>query len=144
MIFFTSDIKEFDICALSSLKETIIRNYFLFYTHKLLIIRILYFIKISSTFRHKEARPFYYSSQYGLISVVIAIKFIELNKFTPIKSPDIYSAPALSVAILIGPIFDTLRVFILRISNGVSPFTADRNTSTTVCLCLVFRTCKLH
>ncbi len=62
----------------------------------------------------------------GLISVVIAIKFIELNKFTPIKSPDIYSAPALSVAILIGPIFDTLRVFILRISNGVSPFTADR------------------
>ena len=32
-----------------------------------------------------------------------------------------------AVAILIGPIFDTLRVFILRISTGVSPFTADRN-----------------
>jgi UDP-N-acetylmuramyl pentapeptide phosphotransferase/UDP-N-acetylglucosamine-1-phosphate transferase len=63
----------------------------------------------------------------GLISAVMAIKFIELNKFTPIKSPDIYSAPALSVAILIGPIFDTLRVFILRLYNGVSPFAADRN-----------------
>src|SRR6201986_1383197 len=62
----------------------------------------------------------------GLISVVMSIKFIELNKFTTMKSPDIFSAPALSVAILIGPIFDTLRVFILRISNGVSPFTADR------------------
>jgi UDP-N-acetylmuramyl pentapeptide phosphotransferase/UDP-N-acetylglucosamine-1-phosphate transferase len=62
----------------------------------------------------------------GLISVVMAIKFIELNKFTTIKSPDIYSAPALAVAILIGPIFDTLRVFILRISTGVSPFKADR------------------
>ena len=49
-----------------------------------------------------------------------------MNKFTTMKSPEVYSAPALAVAILIGPIFDTLRVFILRISNGVSPFMADR------------------
>ncbi|MDO3624974.1 MraY family glycosyltransferase [Mucilaginibacter sp. BT774] len=62
----------------------------------------------------------------GLISAVMAIKFIELNKFTTVKSPDVYSAPALSVAILIGPIFDTLRVFILRVYSGVSPFKADR------------------
>src|SRR5579863_634068 len=63
----------------------------------------------------------------GLISVVMAIKFIELNKITNAASPAVFSAPALAVAILIGPIFDTLRVFVLRISNGVSPFTADRN-----------------
>jgi UDP-N-acetylmuramyl pentapeptide phosphotransferase/UDP-N-acetylglucosamine-1-phosphate transferase len=63
----------------------------------------------------------------GLISVVMAIKFIELNKFTGTNTPDIFSAPAVAVAILIGPIFDTLRVFILRILTGVSPFTADRN-----------------
>lgn len=63
----------------------------------------------------------------GLISVVMAIKFIELNKFTNVKTPEIFSAPALAVAILIGPIFDTVRVFILRISNGLSPFAADRN-----------------
>jgi UDP-N-acetylmuramyl pentapeptide phosphotransferase/UDP-N-acetylglucosamine-1-phosphate transferase len=63
----------------------------------------------------------------GLISVVMAIKFIELNKFTNIKTPEIFSAPALAVAILIGPIFDTVRVFILRISSGSSPFAADRN-----------------
>lgn len=62
----------------------------------------------------------------GLISVVMAMKFIELNKFTSIKSPEIFSAPALAVAILIGPIFDTLRVFVLRLSSGVSPFKADR------------------
>jgi UDP-N-acetylmuramyl pentapeptide phosphotransferase/UDP-N-acetylglucosamine-1-phosphate transferase len=54
----------------------------------------------------------------GLISVVMAIKFIELNKFTDLKTPEVYSAPALAVAILIGPIFDTLRVFILRLSSG--------------------------
>jgi UDP-GlcNAc:undecaprenyl-phosphate GlcNAc-1-phosphate transferase len=63
----------------------------------------------------------------GLISCVMAIKFIELNKFTGTSTPEILSAPALAVSILIGPIFDTLRVFILRISTGVSPFTADRN-----------------
>jgi UDP-N-acetylmuramyl pentapeptide phosphotransferase/UDP-N-acetylglucosamine-1-phosphate transferase len=63
----------------------------------------------------------------GLISVVMAIKFIELNKFTNVTTPEIFSAPALAVAILIGPIFDTVRVFILRISSGLSPFAADRN-----------------
>ncbi len=66
------------------------------------------------------------SMMIGLISVVMAIKFIELNKFTTIKSPEIFSAPALAVAILIGPIFDTLRVFVLRIASGGSPFVADR------------------
>jgi len=63
----------------------------------------------------------------GLISVVMAVKFIELNKVAANVTPAIFSAPALAVAILIGPIFDTLRVFVLRISSGVSPFTADRN-----------------
>jgi len=63
----------------------------------------------------------------GLISAVMALKFIELNKFSSGKLPDVFSAPALTFAILIGPIFDTLRVFIMRIANGDSPFTADRN-----------------
>ncbi|WP_374948777.1 MraY family glycosyltransferase [Mucilaginibacter sp.] len=63
----------------------------------------------------------------GLISAILAIKFIEVNKFTSLKTPEVFSAPALAFAILIGPIFDTLRVFILRIIKGVSPFTADRN-----------------
>jgi UDP-GlcNAc:undecaprenyl-phosphate/decaprenyl-phosphate GlcNAc-1-phosphate transferase len=64
----------------------------------------------------------------GLISAVMAIKFVELNKLTVATIPPaIYPAPALVVAILIGPIFDTLRVFTLRIAAGRSPFSADRN-----------------
>lgn len=63
----------------------------------------------------------------GLISAVMAIKFIELNKLTGARVEVIYSAPALAVAILIGPIFDTLRVFTIRIAGGRSPFSADRN-----------------
>ena len=63
----------------------------------------------------------------GLISAVMAIKFIELNKFSTLNPPLVYSAPALSVAILSVPIFDTLRVFALRLFAGISPFKADRN-----------------
>lgn len=63
----------------------------------------------------------------GLVSIVMAIKFIEVNKTIDAGLPHIYSIPALSIAILIGPIFDTLRVFTLRILNGSSPFQADRN-----------------
>jgi len=63
----------------------------------------------------------------GLISAVMAIKFMEVNRVATGTSPQIYAVPAITFAILIGPIFDTARVFILRISNGVSPFVADRN-----------------
>ncbi|MFD2145623.1 MraY family glycosyltransferase [Mucilaginibacter antarcticus] len=63
----------------------------------------------------------------GLITVVMAIKLIELNNVEVANVAYIASAPALTIAILIGPIFDTLRVFCLRIINGISPFTADRN-----------------
>lgn len=65
----------------------------------------------------------------GLISIVMAIKFIEISMsgLSNPNLPHIYSVPALSIAILIGPIFDTFRVFSLRIMKRVSPFRADRN-----------------
>ncbi|MFD0763922.1 MraY family glycosyltransferase [Mucilaginibacter lutimaris] len=64
----------------------------------------------------------------GLISAIMAVKFIEFNKFTSsVNVPAVISAPALTFAILIGPIFDTLRVFTLRVAQGKSPFAADRN-----------------
>lgn len=64
----------------------------------------------------------------GLISVVLAIKFIELNKFTVENyDPVFYSAPAMAVSIIIIPLFDTFRVFALRVLKRQSPFLADRN-----------------
>ncbi len=64
----------------------------------------------------------------GMISVVLCIKFIELNKFQHSNSnPIYYSAPAIAVAILIIPLFDTVRVFTVRILKRKSPFSADRN-----------------
>lgn len=63
----------------------------------------------------------------GLICAALAIKFIELNKFTATNDPDFYSAPAIAVSILIIPIFDSLRVFCVRLLKGKSPFRGDRN-----------------
>lgn len=62
----------------------------------------------------------------GFVSVVLTIKFIELNK---VGSGIVYfsSAPSIAVALLVGPLFDTIRVFILRTIKNGSPFAADRN-----------------
>ena len=59
----------------------------------------------------------------GIISSILAIKFVELNR----TSNFIISAPTLTIAIMIIPIFDTVRVFTIRLFQGRSPFSADRN-----------------
>jgi UDP-GlcNAc:undecaprenyl-phosphate/decaprenyl-phosphate GlcNAc-1-phosphate transferase len=60
----------------------------------------------------------------GLLCSLFAISFMEASK---VGSPvQIYSAPAVAIAVLIVPIFDTIRVFTTRILNGKSPFYPDR------------------
>jgi UDP-N-acetylmuramyl pentapeptide phosphotransferase/UDP-N-acetylglucosamine-1-phosphate transferase len=62
----------------------------------------------------------------GLIVAVQVIMFNEKNiGFTSALS--IKSAPAVSFAVLIIPLFDTMRVFLIRILRGRSPFIADKN-----------------
>jgi len=60
----------------------------------------------------------------GLILSILIIRFNELNAAPETVRP-LHSAPAVSIAILIVPLFDTLRVFIIRILYHQSPFTAD-------------------
>jgi UDP-N-acetylmuramyl pentapeptide phosphotransferase/UDP-N-acetylglucosamine-1-phosphate transferase len=62
----------------------------------------------------------------GLIMSVLVIKFNEAN-ITYNGPYTISSAPAVSFGILIVPLFDTLRVFTLRIIRGLSPFHPDKN-----------------
>lgn len=63
----------------------------------------------------------------GLVCVILAIKFIELNKLGAKPEPNFYSAPAIAVAVLIIPIFDSLRIFFIRLIHKKSPFKGDRN-----------------
>ena len=62
----------------------------------------------------------------GLNSSILALKFIELNNAMPNSLYAIKSVPAVTIGILIIPLFDTLRVFMLRIIRGRSPFYPDK------------------
>lgn len=62
----------------------------------------------------------------GLLNSIFVIKFISIAANPTIAVP-IESTPAVGFAILFVPLFDTLRVFGLRIFNRRSPFSPDRN-----------------
>ena len=64
----------------------------------------------------------------GFIMALLAMKFIESVRVLPKDHPyKILSVPVFTCTILIIPLFDTLRVFIIRMSKGKSPFHPDRN-----------------
>jgi UDP-GlcNAc:undecaprenyl-phosphate/decaprenyl-phosphate GlcNAc-1-phosphate transferase len=62
----------------------------------------------------------------GFYLAILAIKFNEINVYYN-GIYKIYAAPAVSIGIMVVPLFDTLRVFILRAASGKSPFVADKN-----------------
>jgi UDP-GlcNAc:undecaprenyl-phosphate/decaprenyl-phosphate GlcNAc-1-phosphate transferase len=61
----------------------------------------------------------------GLVNSILVIRFINMAGAPNMKLV-IDAAPAVGFAILIVPLFDTLRVFGLRILNRRSPFSGDR------------------
>jgi UDP-N-acetylmuramyl pentapeptide phosphotransferase/UDP-N-acetylglucosamine-1-phosphate transferase len=79
-------------------------------------------------FNHSPARIFMGdtgSLLLGLINAILVIRFITYADTDP-QMP-IVSSPAVGFAILMVPLFDTLRVFSIRILNRRSPFSPDRN-----------------
>jgi len=57
----------------------------------------------------------------GFLVAVLSVEFLDMAGQT------IESTPSLAVATLIIPVFDTARIFAVRILNGKSPFSPDRN-----------------
>jgi len=66
----------------------------------------------------------------GLLLAIMAITFIEDNEIVlrsgASEGIPIVASPAMAIAVLVIPIFDTLRAFSLRILKRRSPFYADR------------------
>jgi UDP-GlcNAc:undecaprenyl-phosphate/decaprenyl-phosphate GlcNAc-1-phosphate transferase len=60
----------------------------------------------------------------GLIMAILTTRFLQLNQSVQ-GQMFFQSAPAVAFGVLIIPLFDTLRVFIIRIKQGKSPFAAD-------------------
>jgi len=61
----------------------------------------------------------------GLILAIFAVRFLNFESDTLFLSQS-QATPAILLCVLIVPIFDTARVFVLRILRGRSPFEADR------------------
>ena len=62
----------------------------------------------------------------GLVCSILTIQFIELHRVMGDEPYAFESAPSIAIAILILPLFDTLRVFTMRLLKGKSPFYPDR------------------
>jgi len=70
----------------------------------------------------------------GIVCSILAIKFLEWNKtimtvaeYSYLKPFAVKSVPAVAIGIMILPLFDTLRVFLMRAMRGRSPMSPDRN-----------------
>ena len=67
----------------------------------------------------------------GLFLAMFAIAFIEQNNVLYLAGKNVWFkpsfAPVLAITILLLPLFDTLRVFCMRILKGRSPFSGDRH-----------------
>jgi UDP-N-acetylmuramyl pentapeptide phosphotransferase/UDP-N-acetylglucosamine-1-phosphate transferase len=80
-------------------------------------------------FNHHPARIFMGDSGsllIGLVNAILVIKFINVAHEPAVALP-VTSSVAIGFAILIVPLLDTLRVFAIRILDGRSPFSPDRN-----------------
>jgi len=63
----------------------------------------------------------------GFMIGILTVKFLNLKPFSLHDLPiDAGKIPFIVLAILFIPVFDTLRVFLVRLSKGKSPFKADR------------------
>ncbi|WP_207632608.1 MraY family glycosyltransferase [Foetidibacter luteolus] len=61
----------------------------------------------------------------GLVSSIMVIHFIQTG--ASVKSFPVNATPAIGFSIILIPLMDALRVFILRVSKGQSPFVPDKN-----------------
>ncbi|MDD3078230.1 MAG: MraY family glycosyltransferase [Paludibacter sp.] len=63
----------------------------------------------------------------GYMITLYVFEFCEINSVDIYANYHVNSAPAVAISLLMVPLFDTLRVMLTRIKNGVSPFHPDKN-----------------
>lgn len=64
----------------------------------------------------------------GFIISILTLKFLALKPYAYKELPFLLeNAPLIAIAILIVPLFDTARVFTIRLANKKAPFSPDRN-----------------
>lgn len=68
------------------------------------------------------------SLMVGFVISILTLKFLALRPTAYVDLPfHLENAPIIAISILIVPLFDTARVFAIRIANKKGPFSPDRN-----------------
>ncbi|MFH5883277.1 glycosyltransferase family 4 protein [Halalkalibaculum sp. DA3122] len=62
----------------------------------------------------------------GYLLAFLAVRFVDFGITAEVAVPFKNEVPVLILAVLIVPLYDTLRVFMIRLIKGRSPFSADR------------------
>ena len=91
-----------------------------------LIGPLLAFLKYNVSAKRKIFMGDTGSMVVGFILVYQSINFLSLNQGDDLLYP-LGNGPVFIIALLSFPLLDTLRVFIIRVKNGNSPFKPDRN-----------------
>ena len=63
----------------------------------------------------------------GLVMAFLIVQFLNLNSGLAVDNPYRVNGISVALCLLFVPLFDTLRVFTIRVVNGRSPFKADKN-----------------
>lgn len=63
----------------------------------------------------------------GYMIIFLAFKFMNFRDVVAVETDMNFSTASIMMGLLFIPLFDTLRVFIMRISRGKSPFHPDKN-----------------
>ena len=87
---------------------------------------LLAFLKYNVSARRKIFMGDTGSMVVGFILVYQSINFLTLNQTADLIFP-LSNGPVFIIALLSFPLLDTLRVFIIRVKKGNSPFKPDRN-----------------
>lgn len=94
------------------------KNFEFFMMTACLLGSVLGFLRYNYT----KAKIFMGDSGALLCGFLVAVFALELIEFNEVKN-----APNISIAIIFLPIFDTIRVAVIRIFSGKSPFSPDKN-----------------
>ncbi|MGB5820440.1 MAG: MraY family glycosyltransferase [Saonia sp.] len=102
-------------------------NYLMVLVSCIMLGALLGFLKYNLSYKNKLFMGDSGSMFIGFLLAYQAIVFLGMNEISTFSFYRLTNAPIVALAVLSYPVMDTLRVFIVRLKQKRSPFSADRN-----------------
>lgn len=116
------------IVSVFSIVFYFIEDQFFFILTLVLIGCLLAFLRFNLSDKQKIFMGDTGSLLIGFMISVLTVRFLSISAINVTKLPfKLENLPFIAIAVLIVPLFDTARVFTIRVLNKKSPFSPDRN-----------------